>query len=183
MVLTLLELWAACDMAASTQCTLLQDYDHELPHQVLQALLLSRGGQMHRLARVEAYLHNRSEEASCPASAFRSFGTESSFAVRYFDASPHHQTLKKEIEKQARHERRQTLEELAANTKEYSRLQRLASTTRCDYVSRSDAYGNAEHVHHTECRRHAFQTAAENLQIRPQMAPARRRPRSEIDRV
>ncbi|KAL1893975.1 hypothetical protein Sste5346_006116 [Sporothrix stenoceras] len=165
MVLTLMELWAACDMAATAQCTLLQDYDHELPGQVLQALLLPRGAQMHRLARMEAYLHNRSEEASCQSSVFRSFCTDSSFGVRYFDESPHHQALRKEIEKHARHERRQKIEELAAKTKEYHHLQRLASTTRCDYVRRNDGYGNAEQVHHPECRRHNFVKAAENLQI------------------
>ncbi|CAK7226304.1 hypothetical protein SBRCBS47491_006184 [Sporothrix bragantina] len=164
-ILTLLELWMAIDIAAGAQCRLLQEYDHEVPAKVVQALLLPRIEQMRRLIRAEMYLQSRTSKASCRASVFRTFGTESSLSVRLFDQSSHHKALRKEIEDHARRERRTKLDELASKTAEYQRLQHLGATTRCDYVRRLDGHGGSETVHHPQCQRHAYLAAAENLEI------------------
>ncbi|OAA64697.1 hypothetical protein SPI_03344 [Niveomyces insectorum RCEF 264] len=165
MLLTLLELWVACDVAATTQCHLLRDYDREIPSEVFQSLLLPREEQMARLIKVETYLQVRGKAASCRSSVFRSFGAASSFSVRFFDQSPLHQTLKEEIEDNARRERRDKIEELMAKTKEYQRLQRLCNAKQCDYATRMDAYGGIETYHHPNCQRHQYLAAAENLEI------------------
>ncbi|CAK7212634.1 hypothetical protein SCUCBS95973_001530 [Sporothrix curviconia] len=167
-ILTLLELWMAVDVAAGAQCPLLHDYDHEVPAQVLQALLLPRVEQMRRLVRAEMYLASRTSKASSRASVFRAFGTDASLSVRFFDQSPHHKALRQEIEDHARQERRARVAELASKTAEYQRLQHLAATTRCDYVRRPDSYsggGGAKQLHHPQCQRHAYLAAAENLEI------------------
>ncbi|CAK7200213.1 hypothetical protein SEUCBS139899_002904 [Sporothrix eucalyptigena] len=164
-ILTLLDMWMAIDIAAGVQCPLLQEYDHEIPAQVLQELLLPRVEQLRRLVRAESYLQSHTTKASCKASAFRAFGTETSLSVRYFDQSSLHKALKNEIEDSARRERRTKLDELATKTQEYQRLQHLGATTRCDYISQSDSRGGSETVHSPQCKRHAYLAAAENLDI------------------
>ncbi|KAF2969305.1 hypothetical protein GQX73_g4245 [Xylaria multiplex] len=63
MLLTIFELWVACDDAAVKLCSLLGEYDPGIPYDVLQNLLLPFKSQMQRLHRVEQYLLDRSFSA------------------------------------------------------------------------------------------------------------------------
>lgn len=63
MLLVILELWVAANKAAIYALPLLKSYEHEIPIEVLQALLLGFREDMERLRRVEAYLMDRRDYA------------------------------------------------------------------------------------------------------------------------
>ena len=57
MILTILELWVACDKAARLDCPLLDQYDPQIPTSFLQSLVLPFKGQMQRLPSAEPAEH------------------------------------------------------------------------------------------------------------------------------
>lgn len=59
MVLVCLELWIAADEAATNTLLLLRNYEHEIPIELLQALLLEVRVNMERLHHAETCLKNR----------------------------------------------------------------------------------------------------------------------------
>lgn len=59
MLLTLVELWIACDKSAIHLCGMLSEYDACIPVHIFQSLVLSFRSQLARLACVEEYLHQR----------------------------------------------------------------------------------------------------------------------------
>ena len=134
MILTIMELWVACDKSASTLYELLQDYDPEIPVELLQSLLLPFKSQMKRLSDVEQYLKSRQSNAkgSSPP-LLRSFGHPSAFSVRYFDQSSEHQTLFSSIDASASREREEKCTELSRKKAEYWSLMRLHDQSECEY--------------------------------------------------
>jgi len=60
MILTMFELWVACDKVAVHKCPLLGEYAPEVPLEALQNLLLPRADQMERLMKLESYVRGRS---------------------------------------------------------------------------------------------------------------------------
>ncbi|KAA6415954.1 MAG: hypothetical protein FRX48_00673 [Lasallia pustulata] len=146
MILTSMDLWVALDKCAMQHYPLLRDYDPDFPPSLFKPLLLPRKAQMERLFRVEQYLATR-RKASIPGlpSIFQSVNTEKNFAVMYFQQSPHHQKLRRDIEAEATNERSQKVSELAekrqryAGTRNYFKSQagriQLTSTTKPFVVS------------------------------------------------
>ena len=108
MVLTIFELWVACDKSATHICNLLLDYDHGLPIELLESLILPFGSQMERLDTVEKYLRERQKRAKFPSKfVLQVFGHELCFSVAYFNQSSLHQNLLREIERSAETARQQ----------------------------------------------------------------------------
>lgn len=136
MILTSMDLWVALDKCAMQHYPLLRDYDPDFPPSLFKPLLLPRKAQMERLFRVEQYLATR-RKASIPGlpSIFQSVNTEKNFAVMYFQQSPHHQKLRRDIEAEATNERSQKVSELAEKRQRYDELTKQSEGMSCQYTS------------------------------------------------
>ncbi|KAJ5735009.1 uncharacterized protein N7483_000134 [Penicillium malachiteum] len=134
MLLTLLELWIACDKTAISVHGMLADYDPCIPAECFQSLLLPFPSQMNRMAKAEDYLSHRQCQVKYGGQTiFNHFGTSSSFSVRYFNSSPQHQQLLARIEKRAREDRSEKLAELRQKQERYRSLMQLYSQLECEY--------------------------------------------------
>jgi hypothetical protein len=97
--LTILELWVAMDSSAVQLVSLLRQYDPGLFRPGLfDGLVLLKGEQLRRLARVEDYLERRRAGAGSNGSPWRFHDgggswSKTCFAACYYDSSPHHQRL------------------------------------------------------------------------------------------
>ncbi|KAJ5608777.1 hypothetical protein N7528_009344 [Penicillium herquei] len=169
MLLTLLELWIACDKTAIRLHSMLAEYDPCIPAEVFQSLLLPFRSQMDRLTKAEDYLsHRRSQVRYAGQTIFWAFGTSSSFSVRYFDNSPQHQQLLTRIEAGAEVDRNEKLAELRVKQERYRALMQLFSQEKCEYEEVSVRYRRRTYTetrHKANCRRHAHKQEADNLSI------------------
>ncbi|KAJ5471830.1 hypothetical protein N7539_008773 [Penicillium diatomitis] len=168
MLLTLLELWIACDKSAIRLHPHLEDYDHCIPIGCFYSLLLPFKSQMIRLGRAEEYLDLRQRRLKHPGpGVFRDYGTRSCFSVRYFDQSDEHQQLLRAIEEQAKHDKDQKRAELVQKHARYTHLMTLASETICQYDSvlldRRFSFRESRHSQSCPCRGYISQ--AESIKI------------------
>ncbi|KAK3671302.1 hypothetical protein LTR78_008762 [Recurvomyces mirabilis] len=133
MLLTIFELWVACDELATRECSLLSEYDPGIPSSQLQNLLLPSLDQMKRLAKVEEYLEKRRIQAT--KTQDRLFATKGNdgFACRYSSDSPEHKTLLLQIEQDATTARQKKKLELEQLQAEYRRLDQLYDQTDHQY--------------------------------------------------
>jgi len=167
MLLTILEMWVACDKLACRHSSLLSDYDPEIPYQLLQSLNLPFKDQMERLGQVETHVKARRDQSNPGSpSIFSSFGHPDSFSVRYFAKSLHHQDLLRQIERDANLEREKKKDEFRRLKAEYTRLQRLYSQSDCSYYETVDLWtGNPTRVHSESCQKCGYLRSAESLAI------------------
>ena len=167
MYLTVIELWVACDRCACKKYPLLHDFDPEVELSSFQSLSLPFKSQLERLFAAETYLQSRRKNARTNApSLYRKFGLPTSFAVRFFDQSSDHQTLRSEIEQHATERRQQRCQELAEKKQKYYHLMASSDSRSCDYqeVSRWGSSGTTtEHAYW--CSKCDMQSQAERLQI------------------
>ncbi|TWU70430.1 hypothetical protein ED733_000359 [Metarhizium rileyi] len=167
MLLTVLELWVACDKSASCHHTLLLDYDPEIPCELLESLILPFKGQMKRLSDVEAHVKDRRGRAkqSNPC-IFSSFGHAKSFPVRYFSSSVDHQDLLRRIEDDASRERERKRGEFRALKEEYNfHVEQYKKLPCIKYRIVDSATGVPREVHCSSCRRCLHLHLAEALSI------------------
>ncbi|KAK8135492.1 hypothetical protein PG984_003432 [Apiospora sp. TS-2023a] len=123
MWLCVMELWVACDQAATQQVPLLLDYSIGFPNSLLEPLVLPPQSQMSRLRKIERHLKEREVRAQRGyPSAFEGFGQANSFAARYYDSFDSHQRLYQEIMLHAETGRREKHEELRQRLAEYEAL-------------------------------------------------------------
>ncbi|KAK6601220.1 hypothetical protein H4I96_06561 [Botrytis cinerea] len=149
MLLTILELWIAIDKCAITDLPLLKDYDHEIPTEVFQSLLLCRLHDMERLNRIEGYIEQRnvfSRQKSCP-SIFRAYNDAQCFSTRYFFGSVKHQIMLRDIETQAKADRSAKDDELKVLQEKYRKLMELHSQSECEYYEVIDKWGDPQELH------------------------------------
>ncbi|KAL8296078.1 hypothetical protein RB600_001523 [Gaeumannomyces tritici] len=134
-VLTALELWIACDKSVTTLEPLLRKYNPHFPAQLLQSLVLTFRRQMSRLAKAELYLNERirASDSSRPH-IFRSFATESSFAIQYYSESQKLQGLHRRITKDATKARAEKVAQLAEKQRKYMELKRRHDNLECEQV-------------------------------------------------
>lgn len=171
MILTMFELWIACDKLAVKECPLLAEYPPNIPLEPFQNLLLPFLRQMTRLQNLEDYLKKRSQQARSDLSSTL-FSTTSprAFAVRFFEDSPAHQHLRDRIEKEARAAKLAKQAEYTSTRREYDRLDGLHSQAAdCDKVMIVvDAYCNppeTKQVHSNSCRRCSYLKQRDALRI------------------
>ncbi|OCK75836.1 hypothetical protein K432DRAFT_429141 [Lepidopterella palustris CBS 459.81] len=122
MLLTIMELWVACDLSATKLFPLLRDYETGFPCGVLDALVLTKKNLLDRLAKVEDYLAGRKSGARFGPTWENGLRFKSSFAVRFFAGSTEHQTMYQDIIERATALRDQKLKELRSSKQEYNRL-------------------------------------------------------------
>jgi hypothetical protein len=167
MILTILELWIACDKAVIANHPMLADYDPCIPSDVFQSLLIPFRSQMIRLARAEEYISNRAKNIKYQGPGiFEDFGTPSCFSVRHFAQSTHHQELLQRIEVWATSQRAKKKEELSTKRHTYNALMEKVNQLECE---------NEEYYHHrsrtkktrhkTSCEKHRLKNQAGNIQI------------------
>ncbi|KAJ5527297.1 hypothetical protein N7513_011456 [Penicillium frequentans] len=168
MLLTILELWIACDKSAIHLHDTLREYDAYIPVDCFQSLLLPFRSQMARLACAEEYLSQRHAHLRRHSSnVFHDFGTSNCFAVRYFEQSTEHQQLLATIEAHATQERARKKVELREKQQRYKDLMKKASETACQYnqVIVDKRYDIRERVHSSYCPKEHYEREAESIGI------------------
>ncbi|RDW69108.1 uncharacterized protein DSM5745_08868 [Aspergillus mulundensis] len=168
MVLTILELWIACDKATIQQHPLLREYSTCIPMGVFEALVLPYRSQMIRLSRAEDYLYQRQRRLRFPhASIFQDFGTRTCFSVQYFAQSPEHQGLLATIETNALETRAAKKMELRQKHEEYKQLNARANQMSCTYIEvpSNGHEGSRKTLHSTSCQRCSYKSQASSLSI------------------
>ncbi|OQE29876.1 hypothetical protein PENSTE_c002G10448 [Penicillium steckii] len=167
MILTVIELWIACDKSATHNIHMLRDYDVCIPIGLLYSLVLPLRSQLVRLARVEKYLRDRQERSQYHGSGiFNEFGTEHCFSVRYFNQSKAMQSVYEAITKRASETRAQKRAELHQKQENYKNLMNMASQTACKYddvlVGQN---GFHESRHSPRCQRCQLKSNADSISI------------------
>lgn len=134
MILTLFDIWVACDKLALRTYPTLGEYNPGIELDALQTLLLPFPRQMKRLRKVETYLKERVTR-SRPELADRLFSAthQNSFAARYFDGSICHQALKTNIEQQAQQSHDRKKAEFEATRRQYDSLDAKYTAIDCEY--------------------------------------------------
>ncbi|TFA98909.1 hypothetical protein CCMA1212_009268 [Trichoderma ghanense] len=177
MVLVCLELWIAVDKVATNALPLLKEYEHEIPLEVLQALLLGFREDMERLHRAETYLQHRRDNARSfrKPSIFVSYGLSRSFPVEYFTSSLLHQSLLRDIELWAHTQRDLKREEFRRLHATYTELMRQVEQGACDTWQRWE-HGIPYSEHHPYCSRCGLKSRAMNLSIQVHEWPLSSKP-------
>lgn len=168
MILTILELWVACDKSACAIHGLLKEYQHEIPFQLLQSLILPFKSQMERLHRVEKYLRDRQYSAANmeSSSIFSSFGKPNSFAVRFFSSSPDHQNFKSHIEIRPEQEKIKKIAEFHGKQKTYREHVAKSRETSHEFYERFDRYtGRRYSTHDPQCKSCFHEQEAAKMRI------------------
>lgn len=166
MILVILELWVAADRAATNEFPLLHNYQHEIPIEVFQSLLLGSRKGMKRLHLVEIYLTKRGDLARPKkrASIFTSYGQRGSFPVEYFSQSPSHQNLLQRIEARAHLDRQAKLEDYRLRRAQYESLIQRYEQEVCQKVNwEEDGVWYTEHA--SDCKRCAWRSQATKMSI------------------
>ncbi|KAK5993505.1 hypothetical protein PT974_06937 [Cladobotryum mycophilum] len=166
MALVTLELWIAADKAATYTLPLLKEYEHEIPIEVLQALLLGLRGDMERLYHAENYLKIRRDNARPKdrPSIFVSYGHRRSFPVEYFSQSLLHQDLLHKIESWAHEQRELKREEFRRLYAEYESLIQRYEQGVCQYNEWKEE-GIPYSRHSPYCSRCALHNVAMGMSI------------------
>ncbi|KAI1763802.1 hypothetical protein GGR53DRAFT_466937 [Hypoxylon sp. FL1150] len=170
MLLTIVEMWIACDETAVRLCPLLGQYDTGVQRDVLQNLLLPFVSQMQRLHHVEQYLDHRASSAPNRYPTIYNLESQQCFPVKFFDLSKELQDTYEGIIRRAEQEKRAKLAELRDLKMEYDRLMALSSQLEHQYknvfvrYSRySDGYYELRHA--SNCQKCKYETEAANLSI------------------
>ena len=166
MWLCIMELWVACDQAATKQEPLLVDYSIGFPEGFLEVLVLPRQSQMLRLRNVESYLREREARTKQGyPSAFEGFGLANSFAVRYYDNSCIHQQLHQEIVSLSQKNRSDKVQELKQKVAQYQALQALYNNSEHDQEEVGSDYHGWKMQCRFCCRKCSLQTQMDQMTI------------------
>lgn len=170
MVLTMFELWVACDKVALRQCPWLSQYDPGIPTSALQNLILPLLFHMKRLSLVEDYIHARRHRSRKRTDLLFAFDSSRNFANQFFDKSDTHQALLSEIESDAETARRAKRNEFQQVRAEYKRLDTRYNAVDHKYTTRViDPWCNppeTEQVHYSySCQKCSYAVRRDALSI------------------
>jgi hypothetical protein len=168
MILTILELWVACDESATKICEILEHYDPGISQTNFQGLVLPFKSQMERFLRAEDYLLRRAATSDLKSPhIFSSFGKTDTFSVRYFDQSVQHQDLMKGIERRAMEDKKEKLQELTQKQEQYKNLMLLYDQNDCEFDEAvvDIINGFREKRHRTTCKKCNYKSQAGALSI------------------
>ncbi|KAK3045846.1 hypothetical protein LTR09_012621 [Extremus antarcticus] len=169
MVLTIFELWVACDKLAVTMDPLMAKFDPGVPSSALQNLLLPFFDQMERLCEVEEYLESRRSHSVESTDCMFDVKSSNNFAGKYFSASAAHQTLLAMIENNATVARQKKLVDFHWIKAEYNRLDALYDWTSHEYqtvvIDNWCVPPETEQRHAVNCTKCSYETERDRLQI------------------
>jgi hypothetical protein len=134
MILTIFELWVACDKVAVHTCQLLSEYAPDVPMDALQNLLLPRAEQMERLLMLESYVRDRvSNSREELANLLLCNNDTNGFAARYFETSDRLKLLRASIESTAEESRKAKHSEFKVMQNTYEHLDSWYEREECRY--------------------------------------------------
>ncbi|TQV95637.1 very large low complexity protein [Cordyceps javanica] len=168
MLLTIMELWVACDKSTCKIHELLREFDHEIPAGLFQSLILPFKRDMERLQCIEVYLETRKRHAATKQnpSIFTDFGKRKSFAVQFFETSTQHQRLKETIESWANNERDKKRQEFRDALELYKSHIAMAAELQHEYSTTIDEMTEiSSQVHLNNCERCSLEQKAKDLVI------------------
>lgn len=168
MLLTIFELWVACDRSACTVHKLLGDYQPEIPLGVFESLILPFKSQMERLHHLEEYFVGRQKRAAAASmpSIFSSFGQKNSFAVRFFASSTPHQELKSAIESRADAEKTAKIAEFQHKLNTYNNHIAQSKVLPCEYYHGYNRYTGQRYTAHSKnCKKCQHEKDAAKIRI------------------
>lgn len=182
MILTIFELFIACDRAAIKQCQLLERFDPGIPQTVLQNLLLPKIGGLKRLSAVEYYLNTRSSSSSHMSTSLFDLQRSTGFAYQFFEQSSEHRVLYEEIQHQAKIDKDTKRFQFQQLRKEHQRLSDLYDQSQCEYkdVVIDDWCDppETESQHQPGCKKCRYQNQIKSLNIDVFEEPL---PRSDVE--
>ena len=166
MLLTVMELWIACDKSACALNELLNEYSPKVSPSLLYSLNLRFRSQMGRLAKIETHMETRRRSFKSVSDIFVNFGERLDFSVRSFDRSTEHQSILSQIREFIAHKQAEKCQELESKKQRYSGLIRQHDTCDHEYVNvlieDTDQY---ELRHHTQCKKCSYKREAEAITI------------------
>ncbi|CAH0002510.1 unnamed protein product [Clonostachys byssicola] len=166
MLLTLLELWVACDRSAVTIYPLLLDYDPEVPTEICSSLLLRFRSQMKRLSAIERHVHERRRTATYRnTSIFTVWGKKETFAARFYDSSSRHQKLLDRVESRAKEEQHQKRLEFRTLKKKYDKIRAEAGVMSHKETMVTDSFGDQRGQHAASCKKCSLVKQAADMEI------------------
>ncbi|WQF85211.1 hypothetical protein CDEST_10225 [Colletotrichum destructivum] len=169
MLLTILELWIVCDKATIQIHPLLRKFDPEIPLGLFQNFLLTTRAHLERLHNAESYLRERlknCEPSSSAPNIYTTYGSSGCFSVRYFDQSVKHQSLRSEIEEQARKDRERKKNELRRLKDKYDDLMRKYHASSCEYYQGYNKKTGVPYTAHSRyCSRCSYFDQANSLKV------------------
>jgi hypothetical protein len=162
MLLTIFELWVALDKLCMAQCPLLREYSPEVPVELFAPLLLRRSRSFSRLTAIEEYVRERHRRAQDEFSIFTDDVDGETFAVRYFDTSIRHQSLRSRINNAAEKERQKKKQEIQSQNAAHEKLaRRYESMEHESWINRRGrTYHSAQ-----RCQRCLLEAKANNMEI------------------
>ncbi|KAI1175689.1 hypothetical protein F4777DRAFT_549550 [Nemania sp. FL0916] len=169
MLLTIFELWVACDEAAVSLSSFLGEYDPGIPIHVLQNLLLPFQSQIQRLYNLESHLNERSSAARFqPRKLYFELDSQDCFPVRCFDESVELKAAYKHIVEGAARQKEAKLKELENLKAKHDDLISMAQDmehedTRVLIDYTKDCY-ELKHMKNS-CKKCGYEMQAANLQI------------------
>jgi hypothetical protein len=122
---------------------------------------------MERLHNAQEYLAWRLNEMVYESPAiFCDYGSDESFAMRYFEESDQHQGLRTKIEDQAQKDReKKVVKELAELKEEYSMLMRLHDERKCYFKTIYTKRGHTRQKHVNPCEKCRYKKEADEITI------------------
>lgn len=168
MLLTMFELWVACDEGVTTMIPMLRDYEHGIKHDVLQNLLLRSRHDMDRLHSLEEYLQLRASSTRYSVSKlFFELTTSDSFPVRQFDTNIDQQQTLQRITAAADRARTLKIQEFKDKEREYDALMDRYENSECEYyevvVNRYNDFRVSRHDR--RCDRCRYKRQAQNIEM------------------
>ncbi|QUC19250.1 uncharacterized protein UV8b_03491 [Ustilaginoidea virens] len=165
MVLTILELWIACDKSALATNDQLHLFSPEIPSTIWDALLLSSKEDMQRLGKAERYLNSRYDAIKCETSIFDGIGARDSFVTKTFDKNESYQKSWQAKKKRADKCRQKKKEELCMMIEKYNSLMDVYIRGSCDFDEPELDGSEGEIRHSASCTRCRQKAEAERLKI------------------
>lgn len=156
MILTILELWIACDKSAVAQHPLLANYSHDVPLRPFELLHLRFKGDMERLCRAERYLIDRSSAAyrsTKAVSAIFTYDQETSFSTSFVASSVDHGEVLAAIKSRTDEQRTRHQEEFNRLMTRFNELMDLRAVVSCEQEDIVDHRGRSRKRHASRCQR------------------------------
>ncbi|KAI3342590.1 hypothetical protein F4824DRAFT_113897 [Ustulina deusta] len=168
MLLTIFELWIACDEAAVSLHPLLSEYNPGIPSDVLQNLLLPFMSQMQKLYHIEQYLANRLYSTRFPSTElYYNLKSPECFPAKFFDLDKELQEKHSDITRSAERKREAKLIDLRNLEMKYRELNDRAEEMECEYkdilVDRVNNF--YEQSHKSDCKKCGYVNQAAGLRI------------------
>ncbi|RDA94782.1 hypothetical protein CP533_4222 [Ophiocordyceps camponoti-saundersi (nom. inval.)] len=159
MILTVAQLWIACDKSAIKVIPLLAEYNHDVPLDAFQHLIFRLHAQMERLFHCERYLKQRTNNMNHRCrnvkSAIFNIGSKECFSTSFAAAYPPHSELLNKIESHVLQMKSKKLDEMHQLLYQHERLMNEYTTTACSEDLDPQDVDHLENCSRCQCKSEA----------------------------